>query len=152
MKNKHRFISILTVCILLFLFTSCNVTKCAFSNHNRDTITFSFQSIFGKYISTGNGSSHINYIKHNNQDNTPIYFKGSIASGTVNAYYQIKGEEHHLLFSLMGNEEVSGESPAIPKDVPVKFTFETVSSTAMNSALIFTFNKEKLDSKIIKFF
>lgn len=153
MKNKRRYISILTVCVLLFFFTSCNMTECGYSHNTGDTLTFSFQSIGGKYVNPNDDHFYRNYIEHKNQDDSPIYYKGSIASGTVNVYYQIRGEEErHLLFSIMGNEEVSGEGPTIPKGVQIRFTFETVSYAAMNGAFIFTFNKEKLDSKIIKFF
>lgn len=153
MKNNRRFISILTICVLLFFFTSCNMTKCGYSRRTDDTITFSFQSITGEYVRPTNGGKQLDYIKHNNQLDTPIYYKGSIASGKVNVYYQIDGEEErHLLFQLIGGEEISGEGAAISKGVRITFTFETVSDVATNGAFILTFNKEKLDSKIIKFF
>lgn len=129
------------------------MTKCGYSHRTADTITFSFQSIAGEYVRPTNGSKQLDYIKHNNQLDTPIYYKGSIASGKVNVYYQIdREEERHLLFSIMGNEEVSGEGPTIPKGVQIRFTFETVSDVATNGAFILTFNKDKLNSKIIKFF
>ena len=129
------------------------MTSCGWSDNTGDTLTFSFQSIAGEYVNPNDHSFSLNYIKHKNQDDSPIYYKGSIASGKVNVYYQIDGEEErHLLFSIMGNEEVSGEGPAIPKGVLIRFTFETVSDVATNGAFILTFNKEKLDSKIIKFF